>query len=365
MPLPRSWLLLLAVLCLASPARADFYEDLGLTKGEDSTESEIKKAYRHLSKLYHPDLNPSEEARQRYVKVNRAYEVLADPKKRKIYDMKGEDGLKQLEDAQKAGGRQVHDPFAMFFGGRQDTSKGQNMNMNMKVPLEDIYNGKTHSFTVKKQKLCRACKGTGAKDKSDFAPCSKCGGSGVVVQRIQLAPGFVQQVQQHCPVCGGKGKMVKRKCPVCGGQRVRRGETTLELLVEQGMPEGHQVTFEMEADESPDVIPGDVVVTVTTHPHPVFKRHGDNLSMTMQITLLESLVGFAKTFRHMDGRVVEVKRSQVTPHGHQVTLKGEGMPRHHVPSETGTLTITFEVQFPASLTEQQTAAFKSVLGAPK
>jgi DnaJ-related protein SCJ1 len=357
--------LLLLLLCLTALVVGDYYEDLGLASGEDATDSEIKRAYRTLTKLYHPDHNPSEEARPRYLEISRAYEVLADPKKRKIYDMKGEEGLKQLEEAEKSGGRPSH-PFAMFFGGGGggDQTRGSNMNLAMKVALEDIYNGRTHEFTIKKQKLCRACKGTGAKAKSDLVKCTKCKGTGSVVQRMQLAPGFVQQVQAQCPVCSGKGTTVKAKCPVCGGARVKRGDAKLELLIEQGMPEGHAVTFEMEADESPDVIPGDVIVTLTTHPHPLFKRSGDNLAMPMRISLLESLGGFRRTFEHLDRRVVEVASAPgaVTPHGHAMVLPGEGMPRHHVPSEMGSLTITFEVVFPTTITPEQAEGFRRVLG---
>jgi DnaJ-class molecular chaperone len=139
-----------------------------------------------------------------------------------------------------------------------------------------------------------------------------------------------------------------------------RGETTLEVLIEQGMPEGHEVTFEMEADESPDVLPGDVTFKIISQPHHLFKRNGDDLSMVMKITLLEALVGFKKTFRHMDDHEVEVSRMEVTPHGHVMIVKDEGMPKHNVPSEVGVLRITFEVIFPRRLTSQQADDFRRV-----
>eukprot|EP00906_Rhabdomonas_costata_P024958 RCo035774 len=365
-----SWLLgigpsaavLLATVMLLLPwaIRADFYQDLELPNGEDSTDSEIKKSYRILSKQNHPDLNPSEEARQKYLKISRAYEVLSDPKKRKIYDMKGEDGLKQLEDSAK--GQRFTDPFAALFGGGGgDRTKGQDVQMSLKISLADAYNGNMHTITLKKQKLCRACKGSGARSKEDVVDCPVCKGKGVVIQKVQLAPGFIQQLQNHCGACDGTGKKIKRRCSVCGGRKVAAGESTLEVLIEKGVPEGHEMKFEMEADESPDVLPGDVILKVHTAGHPVFKRSGNDLHMSLRISLLEALVGFSRAVMHMDDHEVLVKRSSVTPHGTQMTIRDEGMPKHNVPSERGNLVITFEVEFPRAITEEQAAAFKTLL----
>jgi DnaJ-class molecular chaperone len=338
----------------------DFYSDLELAQGEDSSEQDIKKAFRKMSRLYHPDVNPSDDAKEKYLSVNKAYEVLSDQKKRKIYDMKGDDGLKQLEESEKRGNQM--DPFAALFGRQQDRTKGQDVHMQIKVSLEDVYNGASHRVTLQKQKLCRKCKGSGAASKEDLQPCNRCQGKGVIIQKIQLAPGFVQQVQNPCPECGGTGKKVKRKCPECKGKKVLRGESTLEVLVEKGMPEGHELKFEMEADESPDMLPGDVIFQVHTHPHSVFRREGNDLHMTMTISLLEALVGFEKKILHLDGHEVDIVRELVTPHGFKKTMKNEGMLLHNTPSEAGNLIITFEVDYPKSITEEQAKGFRQLLG---
>jgi len=351
--------IVILVICALPCILCDFYEELELPKGEDSTESDIKKAFRKLSKIYHPDVNPSDEGKARFVKINKAYEVLYDAKKRKVYDMKGEEGLKQLEESEKHGN--VMDPFAALFGGGRDRTRGQDVQMSLKINLEDVYNGNAHKVTLQKQKLCRACKGTGARSKDDVAPCNRCQGKGVVVQRVQIAPGFVQQIQNPCDECGGTGKKIKKKCPECQGKKVMRGESTLEVLIEKGIPEGHEVKFEMEADESPDILPGDVIFKVHTNPHHQFRRDGNDLHMTHRITLLQALVGFSHTITHLDGHEVVIARTAVTPHGHKMTKKGEGMPLHNVPSETGNLIITFEVEFPASVNADQAEQFRKLL----
>merc|ERR1711976_167716 len=119
--------------------------------------------------------------------------------------------------------------------------------------------------------------------------------------------------------------------------------------------------FEMEADESPDILPGDVIFKIHSQPHSTFRREGNDLHMVMKITLLEALVGFEKSVTHMDERQVEISRTAVTPHGYKKTIRGEGMPVHNVPSEKGNLIVTFEVIFPKTITPEQGAEFRKLL----
>jgi DnaJ-related protein SCJ1 len=353
------------LLSLTSPAAAeeDLYEILGLgAEREEATEKDIKRQFRLLSKQYHPDLTQGDEAKKMYQKINRANEILSDKRKRKMYDMRGEEGLKQLEKSSQQQNHGHNDIFASFFGGGGgQQTKGQNAQMNMEFSLEDFYNGRVHKLELSKQKLCKRCKGTGAASGSDFAKCRHCGGQGQVVQKIQLAPGFIQQVQQPCGHCGGTGKTVKNKCPTCKGAKVGKGTSTIELDLERGMKEGHQIVFEMEADQSPDLIPGDVIIAVRSRKHDVFTRRDDiHLEMTLKLTLKEALLGFRRSVTHMDGHVFEISRNEITPYGTQVVLRGEGMPKHGVPSEKGDLTVTLVFELPSRLTEQQADGVKEI-----
>ena len=356
--------LLLTLAANLASAEDDLYEVLGLgVEREDASEKDIKRQFRLLSKQYHPDLNPSDEAKAMYQKINRAHEILSDKKRRKMYDMRGEEGLKQLEKAGQHQHNNQNDLFASFFGGGGggQQTKGQNAQMSMEFPLEDFYNGRVHRLEITKQKLCKKCKGTGAASGSDYVKCKQCNGQGQVVQRIQLAPGFVQQVQQACGSCGGTGKQVKKKCPECKGNKVGKGQSSLELDLERGMKEGHQVVFEMEADQSPDLIPGDVVLVVRSRKHDVFTRKDDiHLEMTLKLTMKEALLGFRRGVTHMDGHVFEVSRSEITPYGTKVLLRGEGMPRFGVPSEKGDLTVTLIFELPGSLTTQQAEGIREI-----
>merc|ERR1712000_393578 len=146
--------------------------------------------------------------------------------------------------------------------------------MMMLVTLEDIYSGAQHTVMLNKQRLCKHCKGTGADSKDDFQQCHHCKGSGQVTQRVQIMPGFVQQMQQPCPHCGGKGKSIKKKCHVCRGHKVTRVQQSISVDIELGTPENHELTFELEADQSPEQLPGDVIFTIQTAPHKTFVRQG-------------------------------------------------------------------------------------------
>jgi len=367
----RRWLLLSVALlaCLAAVAAADdpdYYDTLELTEREDATERQIKANWRKLSRENHPDLK-GEETRDKYKAIQRAYEVLSDRKKRKVFDMKGEEGLKQLEKADAAGGRgNMHmDPIARMFGmggGNNDgAAKGHDVQMVLLVTLEDIYNRAAHHVKFNKQRLCKKCKGTGADSKEDFSICSKCKGRGTVTQRIQLMPGFVQQMEQPCPKCNGKGKQIKKKCTLCKGKKVSRVDAQLDIDIEQGVPENHKLVFEMEADQNPEQLPGDVIFTISAAAHRTFQRRGKDLETNYRISLAEALLGFSRSFQHLDGRDVTVSESGVVQYNQKRVLSGEGMPIHNVPSEKGDLTITYQVDLPTSITAEQKKKLQEVL----
>ncbi|RNF12074.1 chaperone DnaJ protein [Trypanosoma rangeli] len=333
----------------------DYYAVLGLT--EKATEKEVRQKFRELSRKYHPDVTRSEEAKVMYSKINRANEVLSDKKKRRMYDMRGEEGLRQLERA-LAQNDQGHslDPFARMFGmGGGGNLRGSNSEGKLYVDLEDVYRGGQKAFVFSKQKVCTKCKGNGAAKSSGVTVCSHCRGHGIVIQRLQLAPGMYQEVQQACPHCQGQGRVAKHKCPACNGNKVVRGDVTLTMDIEQGIPEGHKVRFEMEADESPDLVPGDLIMTVLTKPHPRYSRRSNGLDLdaSLTVTLKEALLGFDRRMKHLDGTEVLVHATGVTPYGKVLKIHGKGIPRHHLPSEKGDLYVKVMFELPKFLTEAQ------------
>jgi len=169
----------------------------------------------------------------------------------------------------------------------------------------------------------------------------------------QISPGFVTQQVTTCPNCNGLGKMVdpKFKCKSCKGKRVVTDVTTLEVHVDKGMRDRQKIVFEGEADEKPDVLPGDIVFVLQQKPHDLYDRDGDNLFIKRKINLLESLTGVEFKVHHLDGRVLHVKskKGQTIRPNQVLEVQKEGMPKYRSPFEKGSLLVKFEVEFPDSI----------------
>jgi len=365
MPLSSLGLLCLLALFITTVVAEDYYKILGVERS--AKQSDIKRAYRKLAVLCHPDKFPNDdEKKTKFQQISTAYEVLRDDEKRRIYDQYGEEGLKR--GVQQGGGFDFEDIFSMFnqqAGGQRKRSdelpKGNPLRIKLQVTLEDLYNGRDIEVLQRRQVLCPHCRGTGAENSDDVSSCPDCGGTGVKVVTQKLGPGFVQRMQTTCDRCQGKGKIITSTCSHCQGTKVDIAEQLIEIFVERGMPDGHEIISEDDGDEKPGEEPGDLIFKITTLPHKRFERKGDHLYLNMNVTLLQSLVGFSKTFKHLDGHEVHINREEVTKPAQQIVISGEGMPHHGFPTQKGDLFITFYIQFPTTVTEEQKEAFKNLL----
>jgi len=321
---------------------------------------EIEKAYRKLAAKTHPDTKrdpvEKEAATAKYQELSNAYDTLQDETKRRNYDQYGE----------KVPQHVTHDhgewgwPFGNMNRQQKDTEKRGDSLIDLGVSLEDLYNGKTMTITQQKQILCPICRGTGAKDPNDVQQCSTCKGSGVKTVTQRFGPGLMTQTQTTCDKCGGKGRIMKSVCPHCKATKVAVGQETVTVVVERGMVDGQTIVFENEADQNPGETPGDLVFKIVTNPHTKFVRNGNDLHHKMTISLLESLVGFSKQVRHLDGHIVQVARQDVTKPGFVMVIEKEGMPIHEQ-ADFGKMFVEFTVRFPKSLTAEQKDAVKKFL----
>ncbi|RKP14082.1 hypothetical protein BJ684DRAFT_19481 [Piptocephalis cylindrospora] len=357
---------LFLTLCLLGLVQAerDYYEVLDLPK--DTSARAIKKAYYKLSKKYHPDKNKDDAtAQEKFIELGRAYEVLGDEEKRRIYDLEGLEGLKRSE----GGGGGHSDPFDLFSqffgggGGRQhpEDRRGPSIHLDLDVSLEELYNGKEMDADISKWVICPKCRGTGAESDAHIHTCEKCQGSGVAIVRQMIAPGMYTQMQTTCDKCGGKGKTVESDCPVCSGHKVIRANSQITVVIEKGMVHEEKIVFERKGDSGADFAPGDLVFSLNLVRHATFTRDGNDLSMDMNITLLQALTGFSKSFTHLDGRSVLLERSEVTPSGFIQILQGEGMPHHEYPSEKGDMHVRYSVIYPKSIPEDKHEVLKEIL----
>ncbi|KAF9434059.1 DnaJ- protein scj1 [Entomortierella beljakovae] len=359
--------LVLGLLVTLVTAGADYYKILGLSRS--ATDKEIKKQYKTLSRKYHPDKNPgNKEAEDKFVEVSAAYEVLSDKEKRGIYDRYGEEGLKQHQ-GQNQGHHDPFDIFSQFFGGGSrhqhgsQERKGPEIRLEVEVTLEELYSGTSIDFEVSKQIVCPHCSGSGAKSPDDIVTCTGCNGQGAKIVKHMLAPGMFQQFRQTCDQCAGKGKVVREHCHTCHGTKVQRGSEQLTIVIDPGLADGSTISFDREADEAPEVVPGDVVFDIRTRPHSTFERRQDNLYTYVTISLKQALLGFDIEIRHLDGKSVKLSRGNaVTPFGFVQTLQGQGMPVKGSRGIFGDMFVEYKVAFPETFTEEQKTLLASVFG---
>jgi len=336
-------------------ADTKLYETLGVDPGADP--NTIKKAYRKMALKFHPDKNPGEEAERKFKEISAAYEVLSDDDKRQTYDRFGLEGLKEGRGGPGFGG---DDLFSMFFGGgspfgggghrgHHGPRRGQDVGHELRVTLEDLYNGKTKKLAIQRQVICKKCAGKGGTGSP--VKCPACRGSGVQV-RIQRMGPMVQQIQSQCRECGGEGETwsAKDRCQDCKGKKVGREKEILEVHIDKGMTNGQKIPFRGMADEEPGIEAGDVIIILREAEHDIFQRKGNELVMKMKISLNESLTGFTRSITTLDKREIAITAvpGEFVQHEGVKVAAGEGMPIYRNPFEKGNLVITFEVEYPAA-----------------
>lgn len=354
-----------ALLILATTVRAaeDFYKILGIQRS--ATPKEIKKAYRAQSLKFHPDKNKAEGASEKFAEIAYAYEVLTDEEKKEVYDRHGEDGLKQHEERGGRGGGHggFDDIFSHFgFGGgggggrRQREQTTPNVDIPLRVSLKQLYLGDTIEVEYVRQVLC-----------VNWQECTRnnqeCQGPGIKVKMQQIAPGFVQQVQQRDDRCISRGKMWRSNCRECPNGQTQSEKIDLTIDIQKGAYPNEPINFEGVADEKPGITSGDLNFIITQMDHDYFHRDGDHLYVTMEIPLVDALTGFSHEFTHLDGHKFTINVDGVTECDHVMRAPGKGMPRRTGGrGGFGDLFVTFEVDFPDTLTDAQKKAIRQILG---
>ncbi|KAK7344393.1 hypothetical protein VNO77_13937 [Canavalia gladiata] len=334
-------LFILCVLCYYGNAIAgkSYYDVLQVSKG--ASDEQIKRAYRKLALKYHPDKNPgNQEANKRFAEINNAYEVLSDSEKRSIYDRYGEEGLKQHAARGGGGmGMDFHDIFSSFFGGgpmeeEERIVKGDDVVVELAATLEDLYMGGSMKVWREKNVL-------------KPAPGKRRCNCRNEVYHKQIGPGMFQQ-------------MTEQVCEKCPNVKYEKEGYFITVDIEKGMQDGQEVLFYEDGEPIIDGESGDLRFRIRAAPHEVFRREGKDLHTTVSITMVQALVGFEKTIKHLDEHLVDISTKGITNPKQVRKFKGEGMPLH-MSTKKGDLYVTFEVLFPTSLTEEQKTNIKAIL----
>jgi len=333
-----------------------YYDALGVDPS--ATDAQLKTAYKKGALKYHPDKNAhNPQAAEKFKELAEAYEVLADPQKRQLYDQYGKEGLEQ---GGAGAGMNAEDLFAQFFGGggafggmfgggmrETGPKKARAIHHVHKVSLEDIYRGKVSKLALQKSIICPACDGRGGKEGA-VKTCSGCNGVGMKTMMRQMGP-MIQRFQTVCPDCQGEGEIIRDKdrCKRCLGKKTVVERKVLHVHVDRGVKSGHKINFPGEGDQMPGVLAGDVQFEIEQKPHPRFQRKDDDLFYHAEIDLLTALAGGIIFIEHLDDRWLTVNIFPGDPikPGAIKVIKGQGMPsyRHH---DFGNLYIQFDVKFP-------------------
>ncbi|KFG29409.1 putative DnaJ protein [Toxoplasma gondii p89] len=338
-------------------AKQNLYSVLGVKR--NASADEIKKAYRKLSMKYHPDKNKEPNAEAKFKEISFAYEILNNAEKRQVYDEYGEEGLERLQSGGQQASHPFGDIFSDFFGGgfggrTRETPKAPPSTVRLNVSLEQLYKGETLDISFTRPVMCMHAD-------ECFTKKPDCKGPGLRVITQQMGPGFIVQNQIQDDTCVDQGKAWRPRCKECPNGITEPEVTQLSATVEAGMRDGDEIVFDGVGEQKLGHEPGDLVLVIQELPHKRYSRIGDDLEMSIRISLLEALVGFERSFIHLDNTPVRVKKDDVTFDGQTMTLYNKGMPKKGNTSQFGNLRIKFMVSYPAALDEKQKAAARQAL----
>ncbi len=349
--------------------KQDYYEILGISK--NATPTEIKKGYRKMAILYHPDKNPGDKAaEENFKKAAEAYEILSDENKKARYDQYGHAAFEnggQGGGGFSGGGMNMDDIFSQFgdifgggfgggsFGGRSSRGrarvKGSNLRIRVKLTLEEIANG-----VEKKVKVRRKVQAPGA----TFKTCTTCNGQGQVMRVTNTILGRMQTAST-CPTCQGAGEILDKQPKGADSSGLEFKEETVSIKIPAGVTEGVQLKVNGKGNAAPgnNSMDGDLIVVIEEIKHETLKREGTNLHFDLYINLSEAVLGASKNIDTVSGKV-KIKIEPGTQSGKILRLRGKGLPSidHY---GDGDLLIHINVWTPQNLSAEQKDFFEKMI----
>ncbi len=341
--------------------KKNYYDILGVDK--KATPEQIKAAYRKLAMKYHPDRNQGNaEAAEKFKEINEANETLSDSQKRAAYDYELEHpGMGGFGGFGGAGGfEDISDIFSNIFGGgfggfgggaRSARSEvGEGIQREMTLPFMGAAKGCKKTISYMRNEPCASCRGTGAKNGTEYETCGKCKGSGVI-QQVQNTM-FGRTIRQSvCPDCGGSGKSIKEKCPDCKGKGFGRKETTVTLDIPAGVDTNSYMKKKGYGQAAPmGGVAGDLIVVFRVEPHKIFKRERFDLHVDLPISFKTAALGGTVKVPTIDD-TFDFTIPEGTQSGQVFTIRGKGI--RSARSGSGNLILRVLVEVPTKLSRDQ------------
>jgi molecular chaperone DnaJ len=351
-------------------ARPDYYKALGVDK--KASPEEIKKSYRKLARQYHPDRNPGNaDAEARFKEISQAYDVLSDPEKRKQYD----NGSGPFAQGAGPGGgfggfgnfdfdaSSMGDILSNLFGGggggggarrgraKARAERGADLEAQVSITFDQAVSGAQVPIQVPMHATCTTCRGTGAKPGTTPIVCPQCEGRGIETEGQGMF-----SISQPCSRCGGSGTVIEDPCPTCGGTGAVRTVKRLRVNIPAGVRDGSRIRLAGKGEAGPRGGPaGDLYLITKVSASPVFKQKGQNLEVEVPLSIPEALQGADVQVPTLRG----TKTLRVPPgtaSGTVQRLRGEGPPKLGSPEKRGDIHYRFVIDVPKKLNEEQEKA---------
>jgi molecular chaperone DnaJ len=341
----------------------DLYAVLGVRP--ESSDDEIKRAYRKLARELHPDVNKDPEAERRFKEISAAYQTLSDPARRRQYDLFGSPSGGGVPDLFPFG--DMGDIFDVFFGGgvgsrrrggrRTRTRRGEDLFVRLSLSFEEAAFGTQKDVTVDSLEACTRCQGTGCEPGTHPSRCAECGGTGEIQDVSRSVFGTVMTARP-CTVCEGTGEEIAAPCRECGGEgRIPRSQ---ELAVE--IPAGVSDGMELRVSAGGQGgrhggQPGDLYVALKVEPHPIFERRGQDLVSGLPIPMTLAALGADLEIPTLDGESDRIRIEPGTESGTVIRLRGRGIP-HLGRRGRGDLYVTVLVETPRARGKEEESLLK-------
>jgi molecular chaperone DnaJ len=337
----------------------DHYDVLGVR--HDATHNEIKTAFRRLARLNHPDVNPGQDAEQKFLEILEAYEVLGDPERRREFDLSipgagHAKGTFSIDDFTRQD--DLDDLFAgeeleRIFGrrGRAGPRKGKDLRFDIELALEEAFGGARREVMAPRTLACPDCGGSGAARDGRSRPCPVCNGLGQVKNvSARGASKFV--MIDSCGRCLGTGKIIEGECPACAGRGKRTEMRPVGVFIPAGVEDGAVLRAPDEGSEGLRGGPrGDLYLVVRMRPHPIFKRRGADLLCELPLSFAMAALGGRLRVPAIGG-ATELEVPPGTQTGTVFKLAGLGMPGYGG-SGRGDILVTVVLRTPKRLSPRQ------------
>ena len=355
-------------------AKRDYYEVLGVNR--NTSQDDIKKAFRRLARQYHPDVNKDPGAEERFKEINEAYEVLSNDQKRATYDRFGHAAVSGTGGYGGFGGFDdigISDIFEEFFGGfgggtrrRSAPQRGRDLEYRLTVAFEEAIFGVERDIEIERTETCAACGGSGAEPGTKPMRCTTCDGAGEVRRVQQTLLGRMVSIVT-CPDCQGSGEMVGTPCRECGGNRRVRRRRRLTVSIPAGVDHGTRIRITGEGE--PGVRggpPGNLYIVLAVRPHTYFRRRGDDILLEVRINVAQAALGHVLSIPVLTPQgeaTIELTIPPGTQSGDVLTLERQGVPhlrRDGTYTGYGDMQVITHVEIPKRLSDEQAALFSQL-----